>query len=268
MKYALVAGERREASPGLEGICPACQKQTHPKCGRIIIWHWAHKPTRHCDPWWEGETEWHRTWKAHFAQDEQEVIQRDPTTGEIHIADIKTANGVVIELQNSPMTIDEMLSREAFYGDLIWVVNGTRFVNNFHVLSKLPPPQSEIGKRLYIARPPKFPMDHDRMGRRPIFVTEDDVTRCSTAEGTNFKVIAIGSHKKVCEEIEKAYEGHHYLDWRKPRAVWLCATAPVFFDFGTELLFLLERFNDSHLCVRACGKKVFLAEMGSVSTAL
>jgi hypothetical protein len=27
-----------------------------PKCGQLKVWHWAHRSTRSCDPWWENET--------------------------------------------------------------------------------------------------------------------------------------------------------------------------------------------------------------------
>lgn len=89
MKYAWVGSERTEARPGLKGACPGCGKATFAKSGRAVIWHWAHHPVRHCDPWWQGEAECHRTWKNHFAPEEQEVVHRGPATGEIHIADIK-----------------------------------------------------------------------------------------------------------------------------------------------------------------------------------
>jgi hypothetical protein len=96
------------------------------KCGRVKVWHWAHKGRLLCDPWWENETEWHRAWKNRFPLDWQEISQFDQLTGERHIADIKTPHGLVVELQNSPMSLEEMASRERFYGEMIWIINGQR----------------------------------------------------------------------------------------------------------------------------------------------
>jgi hypothetical protein len=89
------------------------------------MWHWAHKGRLSCDPWWENETEWHRNWKEKFPVDWQEVVAFAPT-GEKHIADVKTSHGLVIEFQHSVLDPDELAAREAFYGEMIWIVDGTR----------------------------------------------------------------------------------------------------------------------------------------------
>ncbi len=81
-------------------------------------------PNASCDHWWESETEWHRKWKSRFPAEWQEVVQIDPTTGEKHIADVKTETGLVIEFQHSRITPDELQSRERFYENMIWVVDG------------------------------------------------------------------------------------------------------------------------------------------------
>ncbi len=96
------------------------------KCGQHKLWHWAHKSRIHCDPWREPETDWHRAWKNHFPPDGQEVVHFDPDSGEKHVADVKTAHGKVIEFQHSPMKPEELRSRESFYVDMVWIVDGTR----------------------------------------------------------------------------------------------------------------------------------------------
>ena len=126
MRLALVNGLRAEPTPRQAGICHYCGSEMVAKCGRIKIWHWAHKSRSSCDPWWESEGEWHRRWKGLFPLKWQEVIHINPKTGEKHIADIKTSSGLVIEFQNSPMNVFERRSRENFYGKMIWVVNGDR----------------------------------------------------------------------------------------------------------------------------------------------
>jgi len=153
MKFALVDGIKKEPSPNLKGVCCNCGSITQAKCGTRKVWHWAHVTLQHCDPWWEGETEWHRLWKGYFPCQNQEVIHFDDETGEKHIADIKTDNGMVIEVQNSPMNELEMLSREHFYKEMMWIVNGEKFKNNFTILGKLPDPKSKIAQEVFFDRP-------------------------------------------------------------------------------------------------------------------
>ena len=95
------------------------------KCGDKNVWHWAHKARRHCDHWWENETAWHRAWKSRFPIEWQEVPARDDT-GELHIADIKRDDGLVVEFQNSPINPVEVVTRTRFYGNIVWIINGTR----------------------------------------------------------------------------------------------------------------------------------------------
>jgi competence protein CoiA len=123
MKFALVKGERREAQPDLSGKCPGCESPVVAKCGVVRVWHWSHKGQQPCDPWKEGETEWHRSWKDQFPADWQEVVQ-SAEDGERHIADVKTNGGWVIEFQHSYIKPEEHRSREAFYAKLIWIVDG------------------------------------------------------------------------------------------------------------------------------------------------
>lgn len=129
MKLAIIDGQRREAQPGLSGECPVCKATTIAKCGEKNIWHWAHKGKRNCDRWWENETEWHRDWKNHFPVEWQEVV-RWADDGEKHIADVKTDQDWVIEFQHSYINPDERRSRESFYGNMVWVVDGLRRKND------------------------------------------------------------------------------------------------------------------------------------------
>jgi hypothetical protein len=132
MKFALVNGHKMEPQPNLHGNCANCQNKTVSKCGQVKIWHWAHKSKQHCDPWWENETEWHRGWKNNFPAEWQENIHFDSITGEKHIADIKTASGLIIEFQHSAIPPTEIQSREVFYKNMLWVVDGTRLKRDSH----------------------------------------------------------------------------------------------------------------------------------------
>jgi len=125
MRFALVDGQRREAESGLSGECDGCGSALVAKCGEVRVRHWAHRARRNCDPWWENETEWHRSWKARFPDDWQEILHH-AADGERHRADVKTAHGWALEFQHSFIKPEERRSREAFYAKLMWVVNGTR----------------------------------------------------------------------------------------------------------------------------------------------
>jgi len=125
MKLAIVNGERKEPLPGLIGSCSGCGQPTVAKCGQIKVHHWAHKSKLECDPWWENETEWHRTWKSHFPESWQEIVHK-AESGEFHRADIKTDKNWVLEFQYSAIDPIERTSRNNFYGKLVWIVNGQR----------------------------------------------------------------------------------------------------------------------------------------------
>jgi competence protein CoiA len=123
MKYAMSNGEKREAQRGLIGKCPICDVPVKPRCGKIRVHHWYHPPG-HFDHRWEPETPWHRNWKNLFPKEWQEVLHR-AENGERHLADVKTARGQVLEFQHSEITEEERSSREAIYGEMCWVVDGS-----------------------------------------------------------------------------------------------------------------------------------------------
>ncbi len=129
MKYAIVNGIRVEATKGVKGICPSCSSELIAKCGQLKINHWAHKGARTCDPWWEPETEWHRTWKNHYPSEWQEFSFRNKN--EVHIADIHTDHALTIEFQHSHIDPKEKADRERFYKKMIWVVDGTRLKRDY-----------------------------------------------------------------------------------------------------------------------------------------
>ncbi len=50
-----------------------------------------------------------------------------------HFADIYANKGLVVLLQNSPISCAEIIEREKFYGEkMIWIINGMLFEKNFH----------------------------------------------------------------------------------------------------------------------------------------
>lgn len=126
MQYALVDGQRATPVPRQRGVCQYCGEEMVAKCGRYVMWHWAHMPGSNCDPWWGSESEWHREWKERFPEDWREVVHFDELTGEKHVADVKTSHAIVVEFQRSQISSEEVASRESFYRDLVWVVDGDR----------------------------------------------------------------------------------------------------------------------------------------------
>ncbi len=131
MKFALIDNNRVEPQPKQQGICPNCSQPVIAKCGKQKIWHWAHRNITSCDSWWEPETEWHRSWKNNYPIEWQEISLFDEQTGEKHISDVRTTHNLTIEFQHSAIKPEERFSRENFYKNMIWVVDGTRLQRDY-----------------------------------------------------------------------------------------------------------------------------------------
>jgi len=112
-------GQKIRATPNAIAACPECGEGVMAKCGEINIWHWAHKRRGDCDIWGECETQWHLTWKSYFPAECVEISIGG--NGTKHRADIRTPNGIVIELQHSPISVEKIREREQFYGNMIWI---------------------------------------------------------------------------------------------------------------------------------------------------
>ena len=110
MKFAMVGNERVEAAPKKEAVCPLCLEKVISKCGNINIWHLS--------------------WKNEFPKEQQEVTIKP------HRADIQNKEAVVIELQNSPISIEGIKEREIFYNTMIWLINGETFAKGLNLRKK------------------------------------------------------------------------------------------------------------------------------------
>lgn len=137
MLIAEVDGKRCKATKGAKGICPYCKAEVIAKCGEQKVAYWAHKSCKACDSWHDKETEWHLMWKNYFPESWQEIIKYDQATGEKHIADVCTENGFTLEFQHSSIKYEERQSREIFYKNMNWVVDGTRLKNDFKRFEKI-----------------------------------------------------------------------------------------------------------------------------------
>lgn len=127
MLYALEPHGQRVSADVIaeEYHCPLCKAPVRARRGFIRVHHFAHHAREDCDPWKEGESEWHLSWKALVPPDYCEVI-----VGE-HRADILIPAGQVVELQHSPMPAEEAWIRENFWGErLIWLFDARPFIGH------------------------------------------------------------------------------------------------------------------------------------------
>lgn len=247
MQYSMVKDERRQPFPKGKGTCQVCGSETVAKCGTKVIWHWAHKSKQVCDPWWENETPWHRDWKEKFPEHCREIVHTCPETNEVHRADIVSDGGIVLEIQNSPISLEELKSREDFYKNLVWLVNGKRFSERFEVSDTiLPNPDDpDFEDCVFWANG----MGYWRRSENP-----------HPAENPN-GLVELYPASKVRDWIAQSYRGHHPFTWKRPHQAWLEASCPVIFDFGQEVLWRLENYRDQFRCVRAIHKERFVWDL-------
>lgn len=164
MQFANVGNLTRiGATPGLKGTCPSCGAAVIAKCGHVNVWHWAHVDLN-CPFEREPETQWHRNWKSIFPADWCEV-----PIGSLR-ADVRTSRGVVIEFQNSPISYDEILKREAGYGKMAWVLNGRDFQDRFSIN---PRGVSKYDGSVYSSYRWLHRKKYAELMRRPVFIDFD-----------------------------------------------------------------------------------------------
>jgi competence protein CoiA len=264
MQFALVDNNRVEAFSDGRGLCPICGSEMIAKCGPRIMHHWAHHRPKDCDPWWENETPWHREWKNLFPIECREV-SHTADDGEIHRADIKTTTGIIIEVQHSSMTDSERQSRETFYGNLVWVIDGAGFRKNFEIYHGLPDPKSELARDIVWDKAQR----HMNGANAGLFFRlseareeNPDITKSEVRSGW------IHSIKDIQDEVDQSYNGYHQYDWVRPRLTWLDAQCPIYIDFGSERLVKLETYDDSGLkCIRYVAKRKFVHDAMTESSA-
>ena len=129
--YALVGGVRRhirEAARHERGICPVCGAELVARKGLVREDHWWHINGRRCDPWYQPKGLWHLYWQNKFPSENQEVVVTKEVGGKIirHIADVRTEKSVVLEVQWSPLSLEAIAEREAFYGNMLWLAGMQR----------------------------------------------------------------------------------------------------------------------------------------------
>lgn len=132
MIYAWIDGQKRQ--PLVKGektlsLCRDCGGTLSAVLPEQNIHHWRHK-TGDCDTWSEPEGPWHLGWKEHFNEECREISLKDMLSNELHRADILYGQGTgfetVLELQHSPISEEERISREKFYKQgrrMFWLVH-------------------------------------------------------------------------------------------------------------------------------------------------
>ncbi|WP_167494391.1 competence protein CoiA [Ectopseudomonas khazarica] len=254
MEIALVNGVRALPSSGQQGACQACGAPMIAKCGEQLTWHWAHKGRRRCDPWWENEGEWHRAWKKQFPEDYHEVVQHD-STGEKHIADVRLPSGLVVELQHSPMPPDEMRSREAFYDNMVWIVDAGPFLQNITIFDCLPDPSAPFVQDLTFLGP------HPLWRTNPVIRNGFDSLMFKRRSEQTDEIYS--GRQELSAYYPAFYKGHHLFLWMKAREVWYLTTKPTFLDFGAGRLGQLMRYGPDGWCIRLLAKEQLVADLFS-----
>jgi hypothetical protein len=120
------------------------------------------------------------------------------------------------------MTDAERISREKFYGNLIWVIDGSGFHQNFGIYHKLPAPDSEIAKDLVWVKVRHSP-------NNPNYRLVDDANeayffRLSEAQQENPNITKaevrsgrVHTIREIREQVDQSYEGHRQYNWMRPR---------------------------------------------------
>lgn len=149
------------------------------------------------------------------------------------------------------MSDEERYSREIFYKNLVWVVDGRSFRANFDIYHFLPDPASELAKDLIWYKATRSM----KGAARGLFLRKSEMADHTT----NGWMHGIG---EIEEDVNLSYRGHHQYDWVRPRKTWLDATCPTYIDFGENELIKLETYGNSRLrCIYRVCKRKFLNDL-------
>lgn len=190
------------------------------------------------------ETAWHRDWKLAFPPSFREIAFYDAANNDSHRADIFTPSGYTIEFQNSPITLAELTSREAFYPNLIWVLNGKKF-KGFKVLKHLPDVDDPKLNDYEFCH-----SDHLAMVRKKEVALENLFPKPLNFYHSELKGI------KFTSDL-------YSFCWKQPHSVWYSATAKVIVDLGGHFLYELKQrpqLNGDYPYLKLLSRKTFIAQ--------
>lgn len=189
-----------------------------------------------------GESPWHRDWKKAFPKHYCEVSFMDNFAGDLHRADVHTPCGTTLEFQNSPICMEEMLSREAFYPKLIWILNGKKF-KGFRVLKHLPDIDDPKLKDYEFCH-----TDHLSMIRKSDLLYGH--TKPLNFHHAELRSIPLTSH-------------YYSFCWKHPHRVWFEAKAPIIVDLGGHFLYQLKQrpqLSGSYPYLHMMSRKKFIEQ--------
>ena len=169
---------------------------------------------------YRGESEWHKNWKTAFPPTFREISFTDKVVGELHRADVHTPCGTTLEFQNSPIGLEELKSREAFYPNLIWVLNGKKF-KGFRVLKSLPDVDD-----------PKI-ADYD-------FCHTDHLSMIRKADFLQGRPKVLNFYHAELKKVALT-SCYYSFCWKHPHRVWYQAKNPIIVDLGGHFIYQLKQ---------------------------
>lgn len=189
-----------------------------------------------------GETPWHRDWKKAFPLSYREVSFVDNGLGQLHRADIHTPCGTTLEFQNSPICMEELRSREAFYPKLIWVLNGKKF-KGFRILKSLPDVDDPRLSGYEFCH-----TDHLSMIRKSDLIIGRGKPKVLNFYHPEIKGIPLTTH-------------YYSFCWKHPHRVWYEAKYPIIVDLGGHFLYQLKQrkqLNGDYAYLHMITRKSFI----------
>ena len=164
------------------------------------------------------------------------------------------------------MTDSERESREAFYGNLIWIVDGRSFNNRFHIGWILPDPNADGLEDIVWFHQTRDSIlrSIDSTGTVSPFWRisaerkfHPDLTRENIgAKMPPNHLVLVHEGDDIRDQVFANYLGHHQFHWTSPRRAWFDARCPVYIDFGEEVLYQLMQYDDRlRFCVRIVAKQ-------------
>ncbi|WP_421939301.1 competence protein [Pedobacter sp.] len=188
------------------------------------------------------ESPWHRDWKMAFPEHYREKVFIDQASGEMHRADIFTACGTTLEFQHSPITALEIASREAFYPNLVWILNGAK-LKGFRLLKHLPD------------------VDDSKLAAYE-FCHSDHLAVVSKADidAGKLKPRTISFAHPEMQGIKMTAQYYSFC-WKNPHTAWFSARCRMIVDMGGHFLYEIKKrkqINGDYAYLKLISRKAFV----------
>lgn len=188
------------------------------------------------------ESPWHRDWKMAFPKHYREKVFIDQASGEMHRADIFTACGTTLEFQHSPITALEIASREAFYPNLVWILNGAK-LKGFRLLKHLPD------------------VDDPKLAAYE-FCHSDHLAVVSKADidAGKLKPRTISFAHPEMQGIKMTAQYYSFC-WKNPHTAWFSARCRMIVDMGGHFLYEIKKrkqINGDYAYLKLISRKAFV----------